>query len=87
MKLLIKNMVSLRCKMLVKEELKKLGLEYVVVDYVLTIRVSVIMDGTIWWIWYLMVVVIVQMMNISSPISGSLISLVDSLVVSQGFII
>lgn len=32
MKLYIKYMVSLRCKMMVKEELKKLGLRYVVVD-------------------------------------------------------
>lgn len=32
MKLFIKYMVSLRCKMLVKEELHKLGLHYVVVD-------------------------------------------------------
>lgn len=32
MKLYIKYMVSLRCKMVVKEELKKLGLDYVVVD-------------------------------------------------------
>lgn len=32
MKLYIKYMVSLRCKMVVKEELKKLGLRYVVVD-------------------------------------------------------
>lgn len=32
MKLYIKYMVSLRCKMMVKEELKKLGLQYVVVD-------------------------------------------------------
>jgi len=32
MKLYIKYMVSLRCKMKVKEELKKLGLRYVVVD-------------------------------------------------------
>ena len=32
MKLYIKFMVSLRCKMIVKEELKKLGLKYVVVD-------------------------------------------------------
>lgn len=32
MKLYIKYMVSLRCKLLVKEELKKLGLNYVVVD-------------------------------------------------------
>lgn len=32
MKLYIKYMVSLRCKMLVKEELTKLGLHYVVVD-------------------------------------------------------
>ncbi|MBP6302577.1 MAG: helix-turn-helix transcriptional regulator [Bacteroidia bacterium] len=32
MKLYIKYMVSLRCKMLVKEELKKLGLHYVVVE-------------------------------------------------------
>jgi len=32
MKLYIKYMVSLRCKMLVKEELKKLGLHYVIVD-------------------------------------------------------
>lgn len=31
-KLYIKYMVSLRCKLMVKEELKKLGLEYVVVD-------------------------------------------------------
>ncbi len=32
MKLFIKYMVSLRCKMMVKEELKKLGLHYVIVD-------------------------------------------------------
>jgi AraC-like DNA-binding protein len=32
MKLYIKYRVSLRCKMMVKEELKKLGLRYVVVD-------------------------------------------------------
>ena len=32
MKLFIKYMVSLRCKMMVKEELKKLGLNYVTVD-------------------------------------------------------
>lgn len=32
MKLYIKHMVSLRCKMLVKEELTKLGLHYVFVD-------------------------------------------------------
>ena len=32
MKLYIKYMVSARCKMLVKEELKKLGLHYVLVD-------------------------------------------------------
>ncbi|MFL5729225.1 MAG: helix-turn-helix domain-containing protein [Cytophagaceae bacterium] len=32
MKLYIKFMVSLRCKMMVKEELKKLGLHFVVVD-------------------------------------------------------
>lgn len=32
MKLYIKYMVSLRCKILVKEELKKLGLHYVVVE-------------------------------------------------------
>ena len=32
MKLYIKYMVSLRCKMMVQEELKKLGLKYVVVD-------------------------------------------------------
>ena len=32
MLLYIKYMVSLRCKMLVKEELKKLGLHYVIVD-------------------------------------------------------
>jgi len=32
MKLYIKYMVSLRCKMLVKEELNRLGLKYVVVD-------------------------------------------------------
>lgn len=31
-KLYIKYMVSLRCKLMVKEELKKLGIEYVVVD-------------------------------------------------------
>jgi AraC-like DNA-binding protein len=31
-KLFVKYMVSLRCKMLVKEELKKLGLHYVIVD-------------------------------------------------------
>ncbi|WP_314241076.1 AraC family transcriptional regulator [Empedobacter tilapiae] len=32
MKLYIKYMVSLRCKMMVEEELKKIGLKYVVVD-------------------------------------------------------
>ncbi len=32
MKLYIKYMVSLRCKMMVQEELKKLGLHYVIVD-------------------------------------------------------
>lgn len=32
MKLYIKYMVSLRCKMMVKEELKKLGLKYITVD-------------------------------------------------------
>lgn len=32
MKLYIKYMVSLRCKMMVQEELKKLGLNYVIVD-------------------------------------------------------
>jgi AraC-like DNA-binding protein len=32
MKLYIKYMVSLRCKMMVKEELKKIGLRYVVVE-------------------------------------------------------
>lgn len=32
MKLYIKYMVSLRCKMMVKDELKKLGLKYVTVD-------------------------------------------------------
>ncbi|MEO9871982.1 helix-turn-helix domain-containing protein [Ekhidna sp.] len=32
MKLYIKYMVSLRCKMMVREELKKLGLQYVTVD-------------------------------------------------------
>ena len=32
MKLYIKYMVSLRCKMLVKEELHKLGLHYIVMD-------------------------------------------------------
>ncbi len=32
MKLYIKYMVSLRCKMMVKEELKKLGLRYIIVD-------------------------------------------------------
>ncbi len=32
MKLYIKYMVSLRCKMLIREELKKLGLKYVVIE-------------------------------------------------------
>ena len=32
MKLYIKYMVSLRCKMVVKEELKKIGLQYVIVE-------------------------------------------------------
>ena len=32
MKLHIKYMVSLRCKMIIKDELKKLGLQYVIVD-------------------------------------------------------
>lgn len=32
MKLYIKYMVSLRCKMIVQEELKKLGLHYIIVD-------------------------------------------------------
>jgi AraC-like DNA-binding protein len=32
MKLYIKNMVSLRCKMMVKEELKKLGIHFVKID-------------------------------------------------------
>jgi len=32
LKLYIKYMVSLRCKMIVKEELKKLGLRYIIVD-------------------------------------------------------
>lgn len=32
MKLYVKYMVSLRCKLIVKEELKKLGLQYVVVE-------------------------------------------------------
>ena len=32
MKLYIKYMVSLRCKMIVKEELLKLGLHYIIVD-------------------------------------------------------
>ena len=32
MKLCIKNMVSVRCKMLVKEELQKLGLHYIIVE-------------------------------------------------------
>ncbi|WP_227006044.1 AraC family transcriptional regulator [Marinifilum sp. N1E240] len=32
MKLYIKYMVSLRCKMIVKEELEKLGLHYIIVD-------------------------------------------------------
>jgi len=32
MKIYIKYMVSLRCKLMVKEELKKLGIKYVVVD-------------------------------------------------------
>jgi len=31
-KLYIKYMVSLRCKMMVKEELKKLGLQFLVLD-------------------------------------------------------
>lgn len=32
MKLYIKYMVSLRCKMIVKEELRKLGIKFVVLD-------------------------------------------------------
>jgi len=32
MKIYVKYMVSLRCKMVVKEELKKLGLHFIVVD-------------------------------------------------------
>ena len=32
MKLYIKYMVSLRCKMVVKEELKKMGLQYIIID-------------------------------------------------------
>ena len=32
MTLYIKYMVSLRCKMIVKEELKKLGLKFVIID-------------------------------------------------------
>ena len=32
MKLYIKYMVSLRCKMMVKNELKKLGLVYIAID-------------------------------------------------------
>ncbi|WP_411273072.1 helix-turn-helix domain-containing protein [Daejeonella sp.] len=32
MKLYIKNMVSIRCKMIVKEELTKLGLHYIIVE-------------------------------------------------------
>lgn len=32
MKLYIKYMVSLRCKMMVKEELEKLGMPFVVID-------------------------------------------------------
>lgn len=32
MKIYIKNMVSIRCKMVVKDELKKIGLHYVVVE-------------------------------------------------------
>ena len=32
MKLYIKDMVSLRCKMIVQEELKKLGLRYIILD-------------------------------------------------------
>lgn len=32
MKLYIKYMVSLRCKMMVKEELEKLGIPFVVID-------------------------------------------------------
>ena len=33
MKLYIKYMVSIRCKMMVKEELKKLGIHYVAVNW------------------------------------------------------
>jgi hypothetical protein len=32
MVLYVKYMVSLRCKMMVKEELKKMGIQYVIVD-------------------------------------------------------
>ena len=32
MKLFIKYMVSTRCKMVVKEELKKIGLHFIIVD-------------------------------------------------------
>jgi hypothetical protein len=32
MKVYIKNMVSLRCKMIVKEEFERLGLRYAVID-------------------------------------------------------
>ncbi|MGV9012922.1 MAG: helix-turn-helix domain-containing protein [Flavobacteriales bacterium] len=45
MKLYIKYMVSLRCKLLVKEELMKLGLHYVVVDLGLVeIRENITLD-------------------------------------------
>ncbi|TXE08937.1 helix-turn-helix domain-containing protein [Algoriphagus aquimarinus] len=45
MKLYIKYMVSLRCKMLVMEELKKLGLNYVFVDLgVVEIPVNITLD-------------------------------------------
>jgi len=35
MRLYIKNMVSLRCKLMVKQELKKLGLRYLAVTQVM----------------------------------------------------
>lgn len=45
MKLYIKYMVSLRCKMLVMEELKKLGLNYVFVDLgVVEIPINITLD-------------------------------------------
>src|SRR6218665_2170022 len=45
MKLYIKYMVSLRCKMVVKEELKKLGIHYVVIDLGMVEVLENITDG------------------------------------------